>query len=992
MAKGTLTVGEIALSLKAKTEAFNKGLDDAEKQADKSTARIRTALNRLANANKPLKDIGDAGHHAVTGTQAASAAIRTFEGSLPIRAVEQFIAKTLGMGAALKAAFPLIGAIALLGTLGEMGKKAYELYTEFQEGPKKLAEGFRALNEPLAVANDQLRVANDQLEIAIAKAKGKPGNGLKLALDEARLAADQLDESITKANKDTEKLLKDSNVSWWQQLFGRAGNSNITDAFVGKGGKNGFLDESSQIADDYAQKIASATTQEQAHNLQVEEATKLHENYRKQLEWINGELAKRNTLQQQYQSYDQRALNSLNLTGYGSSNLAKVGPKGSDQGYNLEELRSMRRHVQLQDDQLDLTQQHGTLEGQHGALKADEVIDPVKNKINELMAALRASQLAADAAGQAVADPYAKAAGEAGKIIAALNNELAKHHGALTLGQQLYIRSIENTIELNKAEEEWKNKLAASESSIQDRIHSQELLTAAVGKGAAALRQASVETQLMQTLGARYNDPKWMQAHAGDVSGLRTQLGQSYDAQQADQSAQHVDSLNTETEATKRLAAAQRDGAEAVRQVALENQILEMREKGATEAEIAAVRAHDAAVRANQSAGNLNSLLQEIDATHRLIAAQVQGAAAVRQAEVENRALAMQRAGATAAEIQAMREQAKAARDLQVVTEVGQRVNSLGDRISDLKQQLDLLRQMQQVEGDTLQIRIALKETTAELTKAIDEQTLAVGNGLDGLRVFYREMVQEGKSAAQEVYDAMAAAYTGINDQLARLISGQKASWASLFQGISQQLAKAGLERGEQALAKGLGGLFNQGGQAQGQGGAWNEKSGLSGALGGLFGGLAGGGKRDGSSESNALYVTVVSDGGTGGGNLLGQLANSDDDGDDDSGAGGSAIGSLFKGLFGGFRAAGGGVDPGKTYMVGEEGPELWTPPSKGTIIPNGKLGGTTVMYSIDARGADAAAIEQRVNKALIAVHGSAVKHSAAVQAEMAKRKPKGTY
>lgn len=58
-----------------------------------------------------------------------------------------------------------------------------------------------------------------------------------------------------------------------------------------------------------------------------------------------------------------------------------------------------------------------------------------------------------------------------------------------------------------------------------------------------------------------------------------------------------------------------------------------------------------------------------------------------------------------------------------------------------------------------------------------------------------------------------------------------------------------------------------------------------------------------------------------------------------------------------GALAGGGDANPGETYLVGEEGPELFTPSAHGTVIPNGALG-QTVHYSptfhIDARGADA--------------------------------------
>jgi len=53
----------------------------------------------------------------------------------------------------------------------------------------------------------------------------------------------------------------------------------------------------------------------------------------------------------------------------------------------------------------------------------------------------------------------------------------------------------------------------------------------------------------------------------------------------------------------------------------------------------------------------------------------------------------------------------------------------------------------------------------------------------------------------------------------------------------------------------------------------------------------------------------------------------------------GKAI-SGFAGLFGGARASGGPVAGGSTYLVGEKGPEMFTPKTSGAIIPNHALGG----------------------------------------------------
>jgi hypothetical protein len=51
-------------------------------------------------------------------------------------------------------------------------------------------------------------------------------------------------------------------------------------------------------------------------------------------------------------------------------------------------------------------------------------------------------------------------------------------------------------------------------------------------------------------------------------------------------------------------------------------------------------------------------------------------------------------------------------------------------------------------------------------------------------------------------------------------------------------------------------------------------------------------------------------------------------------------VSGVFSSLFGGFRANGGPVVPGKAYVVGERGPELLVPGTAGTIVPNGGGGG----------------------------------------------------
>jgi len=52
--------------------------------------------------------------------------------------------------------------------------------------------------------------------------------------------------------------------------------------------------------------------------------------------------------------------------------------------------------------------------------------------------------------------------------------------------------------------------------------------------------------------------------------------------------------------------------------------------------------------------------------------------------------------------------------------------------------------------------------------------------------------------------------------------------------------------------------------------------------------------------------------------------------------------GVVSTGTLGGRRAAGGPVSGGSSYLVGERGPEIFTPMSSGNIIPNDRLGGST--------------------------------------------------
>jgi len=63
----------------------------------------------------------------------------------------------------------------------------------------------------------------------------------------------------------------------------------------------------------------------------------------------------------------------------------------------------------------------------------------------------------------------------------------------------------------------------------------------------------------------------------------------------------------------------------------------------------------------------------------------------------------------------------------------------------------------------------------------------------------------------------------------------------------------------------------------------------------------------------------------------------------------------------GGFFADGGVTKPNKSYIVGERGPELFTPGVTGRVTPNNELGSSTnIVVNVDASGSSVEGDEQR--------------------------------
>ena len=102
---------------------------------------------------------------------------------------------------------------------------------------------------------------------------------------------------------------------------------------------------------------------------------------------------------------------------------------------------------------------------------------------------------------------------------------------------------------------------------------------------------------------------------------------------------------------------------------------------------------------------------------------------------------------------------------------------------------------------------------------------------------------------------------------------------------------------------------------------------------------------------------------------------------------GGKGLGGFLGGIIGGLFANGGQPPVGKPSIVGERGPELFVPSTKGTIIPNGGFGGDSVTniitVNVDAKGSSVQGQDAEGNQL-----GQQI--AVAIQSELVKQKRAG--
>ena len=245
----------------------------------------------------------------------------------------------------------------------------------------------------------------------------------------------------------------------------------------------------------------------------------------------------------------------------------------------------------------------------------------------------------------------------------------------------------------------------------------------------------------------------------------------------------------------------------------------------------------------------------------------------------------------------------------------------------------------------------------------------------------YRTMLQNFSDMTQNIAQAMTRAADSLNDDIVKALLGRGSAkdFGKTFSQLGESLLKASLQKSESALFGG-----GQLGASQNNP-VWTRNATGVGTPGGPNLGpfirpFIGGQQGQGQGQGNG--------GQSGGGSIWGSLLHSFLPGlfqgqGNQGGGGGDSGDDGFQGAY----ASGGDVLANHPALVGEHGPELFTPRSAGTISPNGSFGGGDIHIHVDARGSnDPAAIHAAVARAL----PHAVTASLQAQHQRARRTPSG--
>jgi hypothetical protein len=192
--------------------ALNHGYEvEAEdlQQLAEAQMRAKGTATWLKEEQKALRialgETSDAAAHQVPMMAAASGAVRELNGTLSVRAAERFLATTLQLGPALQAAFPIVGAIAMLGIVGELADR----FGKLMDVAAGMTETVKAFYKEIVEGSNQAFLGITNIEQAHQRLNELNARDTQLNREKAKLQAqldDTMHESVIGSIADAYKL------------------------------------------------------------------------------------------------------------------------------------------------------------------------------------------------------------------------------------------------------------------------------------------------------------------------------------------------------------------------------------------------------------------------------------------------------------------------------------------------------------------------------------------------------------------------------------------------------------------------------------------------------------------------------------------------------------------------------------------------------------------------------------------------------------------
>ena len=542
--------------------------------------------------------------------------------------------------------------------------------------------------------------------------------------------------------------------------------------------------------------------------------------------------------------------------------------------------------------------------------------DPYKDEINKLNQELTNSQNALNAAMMASVDAQRQAteAGKAGLIITELQDKMKRQ---LSTTEKAAITSAIAGAGENEHNAQVVESLRQRTDAAKDALAQTRALSLVIGEGAAAEDAAKRSTgaaTLARELGASAS-AKYGKA----ISDLLVTQAQAAQADRELATQNETQSLSIETADTLALAASTLEGSAAVERMTL---MLKLQQ---------AQREH-----AGDDAAITKHLTDEI----------------IAQADAQAKLNASENVVFTSP-----------------LAQYQQSLQSIAKASNDAKKA--------GVDVDVTQVWMANREAALQYQSAVEKLDSVYGSASDGARDFFTDLKNQTLSAATMIHDVLSQAFSSLNDNLSKLLTGQKASFAEFFRSIGESVAKMGLQKAEQSIVGSItGGDKSKGAKSDPALGTTNS---LLKTINASILSISGKGMGTIADSTTDKLVGAASSSSSGGfGSTISAMANSFLPG----------IGGIFGSIFGGHRALGGSVQAGMSYDVGEMGRETFTPSTNGTITPHNRTQGQFNTYITTANGTTPEQTKMMIQSALREAHPQLMAAAKHQQASNAARQP----